>query len=258
MSDAFWAYFPSLIALGVMEFTEKLKRLAERIGKAKLARAAGLPSTAVSNYLFKGQMPRADNALALARAAGVPLDWLIDEKQDWPPPKPGAVSPQGFSDEDLMREVCRRAKLEALRVSHELERLEKVNWPAFVREVAAIHPSSPLPAKLGAISHLVEAFPSIPARVQRYEPSFASHYFPDEFIAGAEGSLSTNLSADALLSRSRQLHSSAGFSQAEGVLIVRRESLSEREKEEEIGEILRELEPPPKGERSGRKSMKPR
>ena len=50
--------------------------------------SVGLAPTAISNYIASGSIPRADIALKIARAVGVPLDWLIDDSQDFPPPMP--------------------------------------------------------------------------------------------------------------------------------------------------------------------------
>jgi transcriptional regulator with XRE-family HTH domain len=69
-----------------MKFHEKLSRLTAGKNKSALAEGAGLPASAVSNYIFKRQMPRGDKALALARVLGVPLEWLVDDAQDFPPP----------------------------------------------------------------------------------------------------------------------------------------------------------------------------
>ena len=68
-----------------MTFAEKLKRLTEDRRQTVLCKRAGLPSTTIANYLSKQQTPRSDRALALAKVLGVSLDWLVDDKQEWPP-----------------------------------------------------------------------------------------------------------------------------------------------------------------------------
>jgi hypothetical protein len=68
-----------------MTFQQKLRRLTEERTKAKLSRRAGLPSTAINDYVVKGTRPLAENALKLARVLGVSTDWLIDDEQEWPP-----------------------------------------------------------------------------------------------------------------------------------------------------------------------------
>lgn len=68
-----------------MTFSEKLKRLTEDRRCTVLSRRAGLPPTALSDYIAKGHTPRADTALRIARVLGVSVEWLIDDAQEWPP-----------------------------------------------------------------------------------------------------------------------------------------------------------------------------
>ena len=68
-----------------MDFTEKLRRLTRDMNKSRIARRAGLSTTAITDYLSKRYAPRADTALRLARVLNVSLEWLIDDAQSWPP-----------------------------------------------------------------------------------------------------------------------------------------------------------------------------
>ncbi len=68
-----------------MNFTDKLKRLTEDRIKSKLSVRAGLPPTAISNYIARGYLPSASTALVLARVLDVSVEWLIDDKKEWPP-----------------------------------------------------------------------------------------------------------------------------------------------------------------------------
>ena len=68
-----------------MTFIEKLRRLTDDRNKSKLARRMGLPPTAIHAYLSKGYMPRANTALRIARALSVSFEWLLDDRQNWPP-----------------------------------------------------------------------------------------------------------------------------------------------------------------------------
>ena len=68
-----------------MLFNEKLRRLTEDRRKTVISKRAGLPRLFISNSISKGQTPRSDNALALARVFGISVEWLIDDKQEWPP-----------------------------------------------------------------------------------------------------------------------------------------------------------------------------
>ena len=68
-----------------MTFTEKLKCLTNDRFKNRMAKKAGLPTTAISDYIAKGSVPGINRALALAHVFGVSLEWLVDDKQEWPP-----------------------------------------------------------------------------------------------------------------------------------------------------------------------------
>ncbi|MEI8195189.1 MAG: helix-turn-helix transcriptional regulator [Phycisphaerae bacterium] len=114
-----------------MKITEKLLRLTEGQRKADIARAAKLKPTQLNDYTVKGSLPRYDIALRIARALKVPVEWLIDDEADWPPPVPNAApSPSQYSDNDLMFEVARRWRLYHLALSDALNDAEKVDWIA--------------------------------------------------------------------------------------------------------------------------------
>jgi|GEM_PF-4264958 len=68
-----------------MELIEKLRRLCEDRNKSAVSRNAGLPPTRICDYLNKGSMPSATNAVRIARALKVSPAWFIDDSQDWPP-----------------------------------------------------------------------------------------------------------------------------------------------------------------------------
>jgi transcriptional regulator with XRE-family HTH domain len=67
-----------------MTITEKLRVLTEDRIKSVLCRRAGLPPTAISDYIAKNQIPRADKALKLARVLQVDLAWLLDDTRGLP------------------------------------------------------------------------------------------------------------------------------------------------------------------------------
>lgn len=78
-----------------MDFVAKLKTLMDARGwkQADLARASGVADSTVSHWLkrkIKGK-PDLDTGLKLARAFGVPLDFLADDDADEPP---GAMDPE--------------------------------------------------------------------------------------------------------------------------------------------------------------------
>jgi transcriptional regulator with XRE-family HTH domain len=111
-----------------MTFTEKLARLTADKNKSSLAKAAGLPATAISNYISRKYIPRADTALRIAKALNVPLEWLADDAQPWPPPKGSKPSPSFLSDDDLMRETALRFRRDAMRLAEIAEHLERIDW----------------------------------------------------------------------------------------------------------------------------------
>jgi transcriptional regulator with XRE-family HTH domain len=109
--------------------------------KSEVARQAGLSATAVTDYLQKGYIPRADNALALARALNIPVDWLIDDSQDFPPPdsaeKPAATL---LSEGQLIVELARRSRQKRAEIIDKLEQFERFDWADAEREFTAFPP----------------------------------------------------------------------------------------------------------------------
>ena len=115
-----------------MVFTEKLSRLTT--GKrSRIAKAAGLPTSAVSNYISKKQMPRGDKALALARATGVPVEWLLDDSQDWPAPPSNAVS--AITIDQLAAELGRRMYGVASALLAKLAKAQRIKWTEVAAEL---------------------------------------------------------------------------------------------------------------------------
>ncbi len=80
-----------IMSSGVMRFAEKLEREIARRGssQSKLSRETGIHQTAISAMTRNERRPYMDQALQLARALGVPLDYLADDAQDEPPPASG-------------------------------------------------------------------------------------------------------------------------------------------------------------------------
>ena len=69
-------------------FSEKLLKMRDGRGlsQAKLAARAGLARSAISDMEKDERRPYMDQALKLARALGIPLDFLADDSLDEPPP----------------------------------------------------------------------------------------------------------------------------------------------------------------------------
>lgn len=74
-----------------MVLYEKLRRLLAEKGwpQAELARKASVCPSNLSNIFHRANNPQLSTALRIARALDVPLEWLADDAQEWPPPKPG-------------------------------------------------------------------------------------------------------------------------------------------------------------------------
>lgn len=138
-----------------MTFREKLQELARGRNRSQLARDAGLPPTVLSNYINRGSVPRADIALAIAKALGVPLEWLVDDTQDLPAPTPEKASPGKLSDEELMDEVAKRYRHQVLRFRSRAAALEKVDWKRFSAVLLDVPPIEPLPQQLQAVHDLM-------------------------------------------------------------------------------------------------------
>jgi len=74
---------------GPMNWLEKAKRLLKGKNASELSRAVHLPPSAIGAAVSKGNLPKADKAVKIARALGVSADWLFDDLAEWPPPVTG-------------------------------------------------------------------------------------------------------------------------------------------------------------------------
>ena len=72
-----------------MVFSEKLKALRKQHGlkQSDLAERSGLTTNKVQRYEQTSQMPKGEDALALARALNVAADYLLDDALPFPPPE---------------------------------------------------------------------------------------------------------------------------------------------------------------------------
>jgi transcriptional regulator with XRE-family HTH domain len=68
-----------------MTFNEKIDRLTKTSNRSKLSRLAGLHSTAITEYVHKQYVPRADAMLRISRVLGVSFEWLADDLRGFPP-----------------------------------------------------------------------------------------------------------------------------------------------------------------------------
>ncbi|MGE5607686.1 MAG: helix-turn-helix domain-containing protein [Bacillota bacterium] len=186
-----------------MNFTEKLRRLTEDRNKAELARKAGLKPTTISDYVSKEYVPRADIALKMARVLEVPVDWLIDDSRDWPPPKANdKASVRTLSDLDLMREVCYRYRLKAVQLWQDLKEIETIDWISVAKALLNQPIDAPPPQSLAKPLRLAKSDVTW-IQLTFYDPSsMASQYrgeLPGDDISDEE------LQATVLIKRAQSL-----------------------------------------------------
>ena len=94
----------AISAYGLMEFPEKLEKTIARSGKSQsaLARETGVAQSAISAMTRGERRPFMDQAFRIARALGVPLDYLADDTIDEPP------IAELSGEERLLLRICRR------------------------------------------------------------------------------------------------------------------------------------------------------
>lgn len=168
-----------------MKFAEKLKALTTGENKSLIARKGGLSATAISDYLQKGYIPRADKALMLARGLGVPLEWLLDDDQDMPAPNVEKQSAAALPDQDLMREVCRRYRLEVLRLRSAIQSIETIDWSHVANLLVPTPFDADVPPEIAREVRLIDNLRAAVLGLHRYDPDYASQEFLRE-LPGSE------------------------------------------------------------------------
>lgn len=117
----------------MMDMASKIAKLTEDDNKSSVARAAGLPANAINDLINKGNVPKVDKALRLARALDVPLDWLVDDEADFPVPDSPGKRIEDHSTDDLRLELIRRAHLLYMDCLRIVGQLTSVNWSDLAR-----------------------------------------------------------------------------------------------------------------------------
>jgi len=173
-----------------VRITEKLRRLTEDKNKAEVARKAGLKATMISDYISKEYVPRADIALKMARALQVPLEWLVDDAQDWPPPKPKEQpSVRDIADSELLREVATRERHAILEFYEAAEGAESIDWKRATEELESLQAADPLPDR---VQQAIMALLSVQAKFSRVTMDFSVHFFSTlnhESLPGSDRSI---------------------------------------------------------------------
>ena len=73
----------------MMKLSEKVTRLRAHHSYAEVARALKCSSPTIRDIESgRTENPRSDLAFGLGKYFGVPLEWLLDDEADWPPPAP--------------------------------------------------------------------------------------------------------------------------------------------------------------------------
>src|SRR4051794_5368530 len=108
-----------------MRFEEKLRKqmLLKGFNQQRLAKAARVSDSEVSRILSgKSANPGLENALSLARAVGVSLDYLADDSLDEDPPARSGEGPSSTEEEilEIARELGPRQARRLLEMACEL------------------------------------------------------------------------------------------------------------------------------------------
>jgi transcriptional regulator with XRE-family HTH domain len=109
--------FRSTIA--AMKAAEKIAWLCRERGltQKRVGELAALPENRISKWLDGQGEPTARQALRLARVLDVPMDWLVDDEADVPPPDPG-LSPAELRAVEMTRALNLDASEVIRRMSH--------------------------------------------------------------------------------------------------------------------------------------------
>ena len=168
-----------------MTFTEKLRRAAAEVNKSKLGQAVGLGANTISSYIAKGSVPRADIALKIARAVSVPLEWLTDDAQSWPPPAQSGRSLADVPYTELARELGRRYRLEVLDAVAGLDQAEREDWDAAAAAVRSLKPGAdPPPSVVRLLMFQSRLIDSVATVTARYDVRLVADFMHDQMRGG--------------------------------------------------------------------------
>ncbi len=167
-----------------MTFEEKLKEWLKGRSRAGLARLANLRPTVINNYLTgeRRSAPMAQTALKLARAMSVPLEWLVDDKQGWPPPdsiREREEAATKLPDQQIIREFLRRRLLAQMDLADKLDAAEQQDWRAVREKLSTIPPGERIPSDLFRATLLPLAVNAAVTRLFHFHLNAIEELLPD-------------------------------------------------------------------------------
>lgn len=169
---------------------EKLARRVKDLGlnKAKAARKAGLLESTIGSYISKPvSLPPSDIALKISRAIQVPLDWLIDDEQEYPPPPLTAAG--AMTTVQLVEELGRRMHEIGVVLLPKIKQAEDAKWYKIGLELAKSDPAKPLPRSVRELVHLPFQLNSLMEAVRAFDPVMKlPPDAPAELLKAADGS----------------------------------------------------------------------
>lgn len=199
-----------------MNFAEKLSRATEGKNKQRVGVEAGLPPTAISDYISKGHLPRADKLLSLARVLGVPLDFLLDDSRDWPPPDSSHDTRASVQDApigDLIAELAKRFRLDLLEAMRRADEAEREDWSVVARELKKLKKGQrPSPAISAKLAGLYELFNLVSFVLMRYDVRVAADFLHEK-MPGRDRPIES-MTYDSVVTRLAELHKRPGFTDA--------------------------------------------
>lgn len=131
--DSDFAVTSQLCYSYAMHWREKLRMLLRSANAAELSRRAGLNPSAISGAASKGNMPKADKAIKIAKSLNVSVEWLFDDDAPWPP---SAVSTPALGDTALVDELIERRQQVAQDIRRIAERLSERSAQKRAEELA--------------------------------------------------------------------------------------------------------------------------
>ncbi len=187
-----------------MKLSEKLSALLNGKDRAEVASKCGVTASSLNNYLYRNSEPASSTALKLARALNVPMEWLIDDEQNWPPPSDLPASKTAtLSPDDLRLALGEHLRPAAVRLTSVMREAWEVDWMATAQAfVAAAQEGRQLTPDELAVAELPEKLQSLTDDLEAFDPT---------------GKFGADASVYSLLTLAREFHlicKVPGFSEA--------------------------------------------